>query len=390
MKKRKVFFLVNGRLDSYKAYTQNFLSFVKIAKSKGYTVTLSGLTKSDISFLNKFADKKIIFRKSRCGILKLLIKNFLDLILQHHDIIVIGSLYTWMFPLYYLAIKVNRPQCMVYYMQDPVPEAYVLMKNSSSIKIRILYLLAIFCEKIMCKISNIILVPSRGCFEIINRRNKLDDKKVLFSYNTWGIRKLIGRDVDLELKNQIVEKFKINKRFPVILYSGKIQRWIRGLEVQLQVLKKLVNMYPKTLLVITGTGDAEWILELAKDFDLLDNIVLTGEITDEELKVIYTISDIMIFPPIDYLLPTKFFESLLMGLIPIVWKESEDMVEIMGGATITYDGSVKNLLTTIDQTIKNVDHYKEKIVRLSPKVKQLHKISERSFNITLYMGDDCH
>jgi glycosyltransferase involved in cell wall biosynthesis len=387
---KKILFLANGRLDSYKAYTQNFIFFARMAKCRDYRVTLSGLTKSDISFLNEFVDRKVIFRKSKCGILKLQLKNIFELISRHYDIVVLGSLYTGMFPLYYFALKINQPKRIIYYMQDPVPETHILMKNSNSFKNKIFYLLAIFCEKIICKISNIIIVPGRGYLEKINERNKLDDKTTLYSYNTWGIQKHLGKDSVIELKPQVIEKFKINKRFPVILYSGKIQRWIRGLEMQLRVLKRLVNIYPKALLIITGTGDTEWMLKLAKDFDLLDNIVLTGEITDEELKVTYTISDIMIFPPVDYLLPTKFFESLLMGLIPIVWKGSKDMVKIMEGATITYDGSEKSLLNTIDQTIKNIDHYKEKIVCLSPKVKQFHKISERSFNIALHMDGDCN
>lgn len=390
MKKKQIFILANGRLDSYKAYTQNFLSLSKIANIGGYKVTLSGLTKSNISFLDNFADKEIIIKKSKWGILRLLLKNLFELLSKDYDIIVFGSIYTWMFPFYYLTLKINIPKKIIYYMQDPVPETHILMnlKTYKSLKNRFFYQIALICERLMFNISNIILLPGKGYLKTINKRRKLDIKTILVSYNTWGIQKHFETKISEYVKKHVINTFNIKRKFPIILYSGKIQRWIRGLEMQLRALKRIVGLYPDALLIITGSGDDEWIINYAKDLGIIDNIVLTGKVTDEELKVIYNISDIMIFPTIDYLLPTKFFESILMNVIPIVWNKSEDMVNILGDSSITYEESDESLSNALIHTINNIEIYKDKINQLCSVVKNYHKKSKKSFIQALSIKGD--
>ena len=390
MNKKRILILANGRLDSYKAYTQNFLSIAKTAKKKGISVTLTGLTRSNISFLNDFADKEIVIRKSLWGIIILQVRNLIELLSKEYDIVIFGSMYTWMFPIYYFILKINKNKEIIYYMQDPVPETYLLMnvKVNKSMLNALFYNFAIICEKSICSIADIILLPGNGYLNIINQRNNLDNKTILFSYNTWGIQKHIDRPISTDVIYNVKDKFNINEKSPIILYSGKIQRWIRGLEMQLRVLKKIVEIYPNALFIITGTGESEWIKEYMEELQITQNVLLTGNVTDVELKVIYEVSDIMIFPKVDYLLPTKFFEALLINVIPIVWYKSEDMVKILGDMAITYEGSDESLSETLKNVIKNINRYRTEINDLSSKVKQYHKISEKSFIEAVTMNGD--
>lgn len=383
MSERRVIFLTGGRLDSYKAYTQNFLYFIRLVREKGYNVTVSGLTKTGQPLRKETAKKTIVFMKSPLGILRLIITNFHELISRRYNVVVLGSLYTWTFILYYLALKLRQPCRVIYYMQDPVPESYRLMrKKKFTIGNSITYSLAILCEKLACKLSNVIIVPGKGCLEIIKARNKLSDKKIMFAYNTWGLQRLM-HNANNRPDKLIEKKYKITGRTPVILYSGKLQRNIRGIEIQLHVLRKLVKHHPKALLILTGSGEISWFTAKAEKLDVLNNVVFTGVLTDEELKTVYSSSDIVILPPVDYLLPSKFFEALHMGLIPIVWEKSADMVEILGKNAITYDGTIKGLLKTLEHVIGNLHSYKKRMSSFATKILEFHRKSERTFNTAL-------
>jgi glycosyltransferase involved in cell wall biosynthesis len=387
---KRILILANGRLDSYKAYTQNFLSLAKYAKFRGFRVSLSGLKKSDISFLNDFADKEIIKQKSMWGIILLHIRNIYELLSKKYDIVIFGSLYTYMFPFYYLILKINRDKKIIYYMQDPVPETYLLMnvENNQSKINTFIYKIAIICEKSICTIANVILLPGNGYLNTIIRRNNLEDKTILFAYNTWGIQKHFNSSLSNDFLIEVKDRFNINKRSPVILYSGKIQRGIRGLEMQLRALKKIVKIYSDSIFIITGSGETKLIKNYIEKLDIKENVILTGNLNDIDLKAIYQISDIMIFPTVDYLLPTKFFESLLMNVIPIVWCNSDDMVKILGDMAITYNGTDESLSDTLIYVIKNIDRYKKELSQLSSSFKKYHKTSIESFNQVLTINGD--
>lgn len=383
MNERSALFLVGGRLDSYKAYTQNFLNFIRLAREKGYKATVSGLKKTDKTIRNETPEKTIVFMKSPWGILRLIITNFNELISRRYDVVVLGSLYTWTFILYYPLLKLRRSQRVVYYMQDPVPESRRLMRNNKfTIPNSIAYSLAMLCEKLACKLSNVILLPSKGCLKILKARNKLSGKKIMFAYNIWGLHRLMRKANNGPYK-LIEKRYGITGKTPVILYSGKLQRKIRGIEIQLHILRKLVKNHPKALFVLTGSGEESWFTAKAEKLGVLNNVVFTGVLTDEELKAVYLSSDITILPPVDYLLPAKFFEALYMDLVPIVWEKSTDMVEILGKDAITYDGTEEGLLKTLEHVTNNLSYYKKRTSSFSAKILGFHRESEKTFSIAL-------
>lgn len=383
MSERTVLFLMGGRLDSYKAYTQNFLHLIRLTREKGYRVTVSGLRKTRKTLRKETADNIIIFTKSPLGLLRLIITNFNELVSRHYDVVVLGSLYTLTFILYYLALRLRPPQSVIYYMQDPVPESHRLMRSKRfAIFNSITFSLAVLCEKLACKVSNVIMMPSRGCLEIVKARNNLSGKKIIFAYNTWGLHRLTPKP-DNRLSKSVQKRYGITRRTPLVLYSGKLQPRVRGIEMQLHVLRKLAKHHPKALLVLTGSGEVSRFTAKAEKLGLLNNAVFTGVLTDEELKAVYSLSDIAILPPVDYLLPTKFFEALYMGLVPIVWEKSADMVEILGKDAITYDGTEEGLLKTLEHVIDDLLYHKKRMSSFAAKVLEFHGKSEKAFNTAL-------
>ncbi len=377
MKGTRVMFIVNGTLDSHKAYTTNCLSLIKTARDAGYVTALSGLTRSDPSSTSELANDVLVVRKANLSILQLTLKTLWRLIHYRYDIIVIGSLHTWSFPIYSLFFKLVRPVRVVYYMQDPVPESYILSSNSP-LK-RAGYSLAVFCEMLMCAASDTILMPGEGYLETIRERTNLDGKQVLFAYNTWGLLKFLENRVSDDFRDAILEKYEMMDGFPIILYSGKIQPRIRGIETQLLIFSDLIKSYPGAVFVLTGDGDTAWIHDHARNLGVSNHVRVTGVISELELSAVYASSDLMILPPVDYLLPTKFFEGLLMGIVPIVWKQSKEMIEILGDAVITYDGTPQDLLRSLTHAIEKLDELRSRIAPLRADVIALHGTSRESF-----------
>ena len=132
--KVRIFFMVNGVVHSYKAYTQNFLHFIRTAQKLGYEIVVSGFRKTNIYLPELYVTKKIVYKKSLIGFCKLILSNCFELLLHKYDIVVTGSLYTPTLLLYYLALLIRRPKKIVYYMQDPIPESFRDLKKTNDIK----------------------------------------------------------------------------------------------------------------------------------------------------------------------------------------------------------------------------------------------------------------
>lgn len=378
-KKRKAFFLVNGVLDSYKAYTQNFLKFIEVAEDLKYDITISGFIKVSPEFLNTHAIKKlIIFKKNSLGTILLLFRTVMELLLHKYDVVIFGSLYTPFFPVYYLAMKLRRPNVVAYYMQDPVPESFKLSKNNKILQ-KIIYRWQIVSERVICPLCTYILMPSKTVNKIVRSRVPLDDVRTLFAYNTQGICKMRNLSLPKESNLQnIKNKYNI-KGSPILLYSGKLQPNIRGLEQQLRVFKQLLKFKPTAQFVIAGGGSIQYFKKIVDKLNINDYVLFSDVVPTEELNIIYRISDIIVMPPIDFLLPSKFLEAIYTGVIPIVYCKSYDMVELLGDSAIIYDGTDKSLLEKLTEVIKNNKEHKRKVASIKWKVLHLEEQTTRSF-----------
>lgn len=182
------------------------------------------------------------------------------------------------------------------------------------------------------------------CNSCIALNNALID--VYKDYGYRGKVTVIRNGTDLDLINdqnraitQINNLFHLDKKEKVLLFVGRIIS-IKNIFFILDVLKKLKEMKFTYKMIYVGDGpDYDTLLNKIKEYDMEDDVILTGRIMDRELlKSIYYRADLFLFPSI--------FDSSSLVQIEAASQETP---------TIFVEGSV-----TSDTVDDNVNGFKEK------------------------------
>jgi glycosyltransferase involved in cell wall biosynthesis len=101
------------------------------------------------------------------------------------------------------------------------------------------------------------------------------------------------------ISEQLLKKWKLKETSDefLILAVGRI-KWYKGFQYIIKALPKLAEKKIRAKAVIVGKdqGFREILEKLARNLDVEENVVFTGEISNEELEVLYQMSDIVVVP----------------------------------------------------------------------------------------------
>lgn len=197
-------------------------------------------------------------------------------------------------------------------IHDLTPE--LLTSKWNNALSRIFKPLVVFFERISCRFSNHIITVTEGCREILSGRSAPPGKITLV----------------LNTANTSTFPFFKERTFSGItngaklLYHGTVAERF-GLHIIIDAMPLIINKIPGTILRVYGKYDADYKARLEEkitEMKLVNNVILDGARTHEELYEIMKDSDIEVVPYIsnEYMnlsLSTKIFECAASGL-PIV------------------------------------------------------------------------
>jgi glycosyltransferase involved in cell wall biosynthesis len=123
---------------------------------------------------------------------------------------------------------------------------------------------------------------------------KILKKKIAFLPN--GIPKESFKIVPTNKKQKFAIKYRIENKF-IISYLGRIQQY-KGLDQIIRVLPKIKKICPNVCFIAIGkdSGDVNRLKDLASELDVRENILFTGEVSEEEKYALLDLSEIFVFP----------------------------------------------------------------------------------------------
>jgi glycosyltransferase involved in cell wall biosynthesis len=130
------------------------------------------------------------------------------------------------------------------------------------------------------KYAHKIFAISRSLKDALEK-NGIKNAEVIYN----GINVEAWRVDEVKVK-EFKEKFNLNDK-KVIFYNGRLSV-LKGSEVVLKMFKKVKSSLPETVLLIAGIGES----------NSEENIVFTGWLDREDMKVAYAVSDIVLMPSI--------------------------------------------------------------------------------------------
>jgi glycosyltransferase involved in cell wall biosynthesis len=118
----------------------------------------------------------------------------------------------------------------------------------------------------------------------------------------------------------------------VMLFVGQ-HRWEKNIRLIIDSLKQLKQKGKSFKMVFVGEGyAADDMKKLIRKYDLLDNVVFLGVMTDRnELQKVYAASDLFVFPSIYDNSPLVIQEAAAFGVPSVVVRGSSSAESILDG-----------------------------------------------------------
>ena len=178
------------------------------------------------------------------------------------------------------------------------------------------------------KASKIITV-SKTMFKSISKFTKKEKISVIYN----GLDDNFDLDISEETINITKKKYKLNFNF--ILTVGSLEKR-KNLSVVLKSLGLINSLgYNKKLVIVGGLyNDSSNIMETRNFLDLNKDVIILNNVDDTELKCLYKLADIFVFPSIYEGFGIPLLEAMFMKC-PVIASDIECFREL-GKSYITY------------------------------------------------------
>ena len=230
--------------------------------------------------------------------------------------------------------------------------------------------------KLICELSDKIIVLGKPSVYILSKQYKVKPSKV--KYNHHGVYTNKAEEPRKEEIEEFRRKFSIKEGGKIITLFG-FPYPSKGYHYVISALPEVIKEHENLVLVIAGglpdVGDVDSLRKyfnhlknMPKELGVDDNVIFTGFLSWKYLNVLFTITDLFIFPYEKRVNASGSLNSIIPYLKPIIVSDSplfDDLRE--AGAVITVD--VKNKKRLKDAIIK-VIHSKSLKKVLKKKLKE--------------------
>ncbi len=204
-------------------------------------------------------------------------------------------------------------------------------------------------------------------------KNGVIDPQIIVIPNTTNMKTNTN---ETEIKKYFCDKYNITKNSPVLLFVGRMEMKCKNLDFLLESLKILKEKnFDFKMFMIGGGNDEAKLKEMCKNFDLENNIIFTGKITDQNLlSKYYYFADLFCFPS-------------TVDNCPIVKSEAASqktpMLAIEGSASSeNIEDNFNGFCCELDKNI-----FASKIIEITKNQQKLNEVSVNAYN-TLNVGWD--
>ena len=184
-------------------------------------------------------------------------------------------------------------------------------------------------HKIILKRSYRVIVPTQQINEIVH---KYSPKTQTFLLPT-GIEPELFEHDEAE---SVVFREKLEALYPrltgkrILLFAGRVAKE-KNVGFLLKILPEITARHPDVILLVVGNGpDLEFFQDEARKAGIDEDCVFTGYLDRRDLALIYTISEIFVFPSLTDTQGLVTLEAMLSGT-PVVAIGALGTLMVMGG-----------------------------------------------------------
>jgi len=166
-------------------------------------------------------------------------------------------------------------------------------------------------------------------------------KQAIMRYKLKIIPFMLPTGIELNLfkheeKDVAAFRVKLERLFPklknkrILLFAGRIGKE-KNIGFLLKMLPEILSKHPDIILLIAGNGpDLEYYKEEARKLGIEDTCVFTGYFDRKDLALVYSVSEIFLFPSLTDTQGLVTLEAMLTGT-PVVAIGALGTLTVMGG-----------------------------------------------------------
>ncbi|MBU1998424.1 MAG: glycosyltransferase family 1 protein [Candidatus Omnitrophota bacterium] len=229
---------------------------------------------------------------------------------------------------YDLRFPVNLKVVLV--VHDLMHRAYPVGQTEESLK-----KIKLDMERVLLRADKII-VSSRSTHNDLIKFYAPDQNKIRLIYP--GASEDLLREPSLSQEEKKSLKLKFGITSPFLLYVGTLEprKNLENLIRAFQIVKdNSDDLYQLVLAGMRGWG-YDGIFKLVDEFNLKKSVIFTDYVSRPELKALYELADMFVYPSFYEGVGLPILEAFLFGL-PVVTSKSSSLSEIAGDAAITAD-----------------------------------------------------
>lgn len=151
------------------------------------------------------------------------------------------------------------------------------------------YLTLFYCDKTATEL----IVPTKKTYDLFKEKYQVD-RNIHIIPTGIELERFYIENIDIKKVEKIKKKLKLVKDDFIAIFIGRLAQE-KNVVFLIEVMKDLVPKYPKLKLLIVGDGpDYEEYKKLITEYNLQDNVIMTGKVKWEDVPLYYHLSDIFL------------------------------------------------------------------------------------------------
>lgn len=220
-----------------------------------------------------------------------------------------------------------------------------------------------FIKQKIFRASTKLIAVSNFTKDEFSRRNNFNKEKIAVLHHC--ISPYLPQKVERD--NRLRKKFNFPESSIVLMSLGRISEKDRskGYFTVLQTLRNLDKSYKYLLCGKISPSEKTFFETFIKENGLADNVVITGEIDEQNIASYFSIADIYIMPSTKEGFGISFIEAMHYGL-PVIGGAKDGTVDALQsgkfGLTVKNPTEEEELKEAIETVAANIELYKQKAV----------------------------
>lgn len=229
-----------------------------------------------------------------------------------------------------------------------------------------------------------ILVPSKYVKDLLINDWKIDNQKIITTYEAVDEKFLsVKNKISKEIIDKIIKKLDITSDFLFYVGNAHPHKNVEGL---IKAFLCLREKYENLQLVLSGYDHYFW-QRIKKEFDN-NNIIYTGQVSDEQLVTLYKRARVFIMPSFEEGFGIPILEAMALGC-PVIASNIGSLTEVGSNTALYFNPhDISDLVDKITQLLENNQLEKDLIKRGKERatVFSWKKLSKQTLEVYLQCG----